>query len=66
MSNMQTNAHKFAGWTLCVIAVFLLISLGRADLMVVLLPLSLVFGWGISAAGHGGNKDNERRRKGIA
>ncbi len=38
-ANMQ-NKNKLLGWTLCVASLVLLASLGRLDLLIVLLPLS--------------------------
>gem|GEM_PF-4256967 len=34
------NKNKLLGWTLCVASLVLLASLGRLDLLIVLLPLS--------------------------
>ena len=49
---MKRCHSKFAGWILCLASLLLLVLLGRLDLLVVLLPTSLLLGYMIS----GGSK----------
>ena len=63
---MQTNYHKFAGRILCGASVLLLIILGKLDLIIVLLPLSLLLGYVISAPTHDKDYADELHRKGVA
>jgi hypothetical protein len=46
------NAHQSAVWILILGAVLLLVTLGKLDLLVILLPLSLLLAYGIGGAGH--------------
>lgn len=41
------NNSKAAGWTLIFISFILLLALGELELLVILLPLSLLLGYGI-------------------
>ncbi|MGH9512936.1 MAG: hypothetical protein ACRD2U_12465 [Terriglobales bacterium] len=63
---MKNNNHKFAGWMLCGAALFLLISQGKLDLVVVLVPISLLLGYVISYANRSQDNRDEHGRKGIA
>lgn len=45
------NVHQGAGWVLVLGAVSLLITLGRADLLVILIPLSLLLAFVIGCSG---------------
>jgi hypothetical protein len=44
------NANQCAGWVLVLGAVLLLITLGRADLLVILIPLSLLLAFVIGCS----------------
>ena len=46
------NINQFAGWTLVLGAILLLVTLGKLDLLVILLPLSLLLAYGIGCSGH--------------
>lgn len=50
------NLDKFAGWALCVASVVLLASIGKLDLLIVLLPLSALLTFFIE--GFNSRKDN--------
>ncbi len=60
------NKNKFAGWALCLASLILLASMGKLDLVVVLLPASAVLTFFL--AGINGRKSNadEPRKKGLA
>jgi hypothetical protein len=46
------NINQRAGWTLALGALLLLATLGKLDLLVILLPLSLLLACGIARSGH--------------
>ena len=60
------DKNKIAGWALCLVSLVLLASLGKLDLVVVLLPASAVLTFFL--AGINGRKSNadEPRKKGLA
>lgn len=60
------NKNKIAGWALCLVSIILLASMGKLDLVVVLLPASAVLTFFL--AGINGRKSNadEPRKKGLA
>jgi len=60
------DKNKLLGWTLCVASLVLLASLGRLDLLIVLLPLSALLT--LFVGGFNSRKDNPARngKKGIA
>ena len=59
------NKNKIAGWALCLVSLILLASMGKLDLVVVLLPASAVLTFFVS--GINGRKSNhEPRKKGLA
>jgi len=60
------DKNKIAGWALCLVSLVLLASLGKLDLIVVLLPASAVLTFFL--AGINGRKSNadEPRKKGLA
>jgi hypothetical protein len=39
---MPNSYHRFAGWALCVGSVIMLAGLGKLDLLIVLLPVSIL------------------------
>jgi len=43
---------QYAGWILVLGAILLLVTLGKLDLLVILLPLSLLLAYGIGRSGH--------------
>jgi hypothetical protein len=56
------NYNKFAGWALCLASLLLLATLGKLDLLIVLLPLSILCTF--LAAGLNRSKDNTDGRGG--
>jgi hypothetical protein len=44
--------NLYAGWTLFLGAILLLVTFGKLDLLVILLPLSLLVACGIACSGH--------------
>jgi hypothetical protein len=46
------NINQCAGWAMVLGAILLLVSLGRLDLLVILLPMSLLLGYGIGCFGN--------------
>jgi len=46
------NINQCAGWAMVLGAILLLVTLGKLDLLVVLLPLSLLLAYGIGCSGH--------------
>jgi hypothetical protein len=46
------NVNRFAGWILVLGAILLLVTLGKLDLLVILLPLSILLAYGIFCSGH--------------
>jgi hypothetical protein len=60
------NKNKIAGWALCLVSIILLASMGKLDLLVVLLPASAVLT--LFLTGINGRKSNaaEPRKKGLA
>jgi hypothetical protein len=41
------NTHRWASWILVLGAILVLVTLGKLDLLVILLPLSLLMAYGI-------------------
>ncbi len=46
------NVNRCAGWILVLGAILLLVTSGTLDLLVILLPLSLLLAFGIGCSGH--------------
>jgi hypothetical protein len=46
------NVNDRVGWTLVLGAILLLVTLGKSDLLVILLPLSLLVAYGIACSRH--------------
>jgi hypothetical protein len=46
------NVNQGVGWALVLGAILLLITLGRVDLLVILIPLSLLLAFVIGCSGH--------------
>jgi hypothetical protein len=46
------NVNQCASWVLVLGAIALLVTVGRLDLLVILLPLSLLLAFGIGCSGH--------------
>ncbi len=44
------NVNDCVGWTLVVGAILLLVTLGKSDLLLILLPLSLLVAYGIGCS----------------
>jgi hypothetical protein len=59
------DKNKIAGWALCLVSLILLASLGKLDLVVVLLPASAVLTFFVAGTGRKSNTD-EPRKKGLA
>jgi hypothetical protein len=55
------NMNQIAGWILVLAAIVLLVTLGKLDLLVILLPLSLLLAYGIGRSG----QDKTRLTSGI-
>jgi hypothetical protein len=45
------NINQCAGWAMVLGSIVLLVSLGKLDLLVILLPLSLLLAYGIGCSG---------------
>jgi len=58
------NINQCVGWTLVLGAILLLVSLGKLDLLVVLLPLSLLLAYAIGCSGHSKTKLTDGIKKG--
>jgi len=56
------NKNKIAGWALCLVSLIFLASMGKLDLVVVLLPASAVLTFFL--AGINSRKGNADARKG--
>jgi hypothetical protein len=46
------NTNQYAGWGMVLGTMLLLLSLGKFDLLVILLPLSFSIAYGIGCFGH--------------
>jgi hypothetical protein len=46
------NVNQYAGWALVLGTVLLLVRLGRVDLLLILLPLSLLLAFVMGCSGH--------------
>jgi hypothetical protein len=46
------NVNQYAGWILVLGTILLLVTLGRIDLLLILLPLSLLLAVAIGCSGH--------------
>ena len=46
--DMLTNKSNAAGWVLALFTLVLLLALGELDLLLVLLPISLLLGYGMA------------------
>jgi hypothetical protein len=60
------NVNQYAGWTLVLGTILLLVTVGRVDLLLILLPLSLLLAFVIGCSGHHKNRADERHQKGVA
>jgi hypothetical protein len=60
------TVDRCAGCALILGAVVLLITLGEVDLLVILLPLSLLLAFAIGCSGHDKNQADGRHQKGVA
>jgi hypothetical protein len=58
------NFNRCIAWILVVAAVLLLFRFGSLDLVVILLPLSLLLACGIGCAGHDNTRLTEDIKKG--
>jgi hypothetical protein len=46
------NINQCAGWAMVLAAILLLVSQGKFDLLLILLPLSLLLAYGLGCSGH--------------
>jgi len=60
----MTNISRSACWTLVLGAFLLLVTLGRLDLLLILLPLSLLFAFAIGCSGRRHNQLTPGVKKG--
>lgn len=58
------NINQCAGWTLVLGSILLLVTLGKVDLLVVLLPLSLLLAYGIGCSRHNKTRLTDGIKKG--
>jgi hypothetical protein len=58
------NINRYIGWTMVLGTIFLLVTLGKLDLLVILLPLSLVLALGIGRSGPDKNRLTGGLKKG--
>jgi hypothetical protein len=61
---MKMNVNQCAGWILVVGAIFLLVTFGTLDLLVVLIPLSLLLAYGVGWSGHSKTRLTDGLKKG--
>jgi hypothetical protein len=59
---MNTNAKS--GWTLIIASLFLLMAMGKLDLLLILIPLSLLLGYGLLWLGGSKTGLTSRMKKG--
>jgi len=58
------NVNQCVGWTLVLGTILLLVTLGKFDLLLILLPLSLLLAYAIGCCGHAGTKLTDGIKKG--
>jgi hypothetical protein len=58
------NVNQCTGWILVLVAILLLVTSGTLDLLVILLPLSLLLAFGIGCSRHGKTRLTGDLRKG--
>lgn len=58
------NIRQCVGWILVLGAILLLVTLGKLDLLVLLLPLSLLLAYGIGCSGHDKTRLTDSIKKG--
>jgi hypothetical protein len=58
------NLNQYVGGILVLGAIALLVTGGRLDLLVILLPLSLLLAFGIGCSGHGETRLTDGTKKG--
>ncbi len=58
------NIGQCAGWILVLGSIALLVTGGRLDLLVILLPLSLLLAYGIGCSGHNKTRLTDGVKKG--
>jgi len=56
------NKNKIAGWALCLVSLILLASMGKLDLVVVLLPASAVLTLFVAGINRKNNAENDARK----
>ena len=60
------NIHQCMGWAMVLGAILLLGTFGKLDLLVILLPLSLLLAWGIGYCARHKIPADGRPQKGVA
>lgn len=58
--------EQCSGWTMVFGAILLLVTLGKLELLVILLPLSLLLAWGIGCVTRHKIPADGRAQKGVA
>ena len=56
------NKNKIAGWALCLVSLILLASMGKLDLVIVLLPASAVLTLFVAGINRKNNAENDARK----
>jgi hypothetical protein len=56
------DKNKIAGWALCLVSLILLASMGKLDLVVVLLPASAVLTLFVAGINRKNNAENDARK----
>jgi hypothetical protein len=56
------DKNKIAGWALCLVSLILLASMGKLDLVVVLLPASAVLTLFVAGINRKNNAENDTRK----
>jgi hypothetical protein len=58
------NVNHCAGWALVLAAILLLVTLGKLDLLVILLPLALLVAYGFGCSGFDKTRLTGEHKKG--
>ncbi len=63
---METIVYRVAGWALNLASVLLLVSFGKLDLIIVLMPISLLLACCFSGSDHMRVEAGQQHGKGMA